>query len=283
MSAAAAAAAGHPLALLGLIEGDFVLIRYRVAGARIWHERLILCFQLTAPFAVGILTPDGDYYVELIAMLGPDIAEFSMCAGGAAGAVAAATGADQVYRFRAVPLAAAVTLAATTTRAALTLAPGPPINVNTLGRVIAAPAPAAGAPGAGGVPPAAAPAAAAPGGGGLAALAAALGGGAPGPGPAGGALVPAAAPGIAPPGGALVPAAAAAAPAPAAPPAAAAPAAGPGVIAAVAAAGPGGDSRVQNVVLDQQGVRFVDFRVGVVRLHEMPWPDWPLQGPRTLL
>ena len=71
MSAAAAAAAGHPLACLGLVEGDFVLIRYRVAGARIWHERLILCFQLTAPFAVGILTPDGDYYVELIAMLGP--------------------------------------------------------------------------------------------------------------------------------------------------------------------------------------------------------------------
>ena len=107
MSAAAAAAAGHPLALLGLDEGDFILIRYQVGGARIWHERLILAFQPAAPFGCGILTPDGHGYVEVIANGGADVAAVCIPAGGAAGGNSAATGGDQVYRFRALPLPAA--------------------------------------------------------------------------------------------------------------------------------------------------------------------------------
>ena len=297
MSAAAAAAAGHPLAVLGLDEGDWILIRYQVGGARIWHERLLLVFQATPPFGTGILTPDGDAYVEAILVGGVDVAEFCVPAGAAAGGASPATGADQVYRFRALPLPAAVGVAAAATRAALGLAAGPPVALNTVGRVLAAVAPAAAAPGAGG-------AAAGPGAGGLAGLVAALGGAAPAPGAApaaggaAGALVPAAAPPAAAGGGALVPVAGApalgvpavAAPAPVAPAAAPAAPAAPGLgaaalanaLAAVAAA-PGGDARMQAIALDPQGTRYVDFRAAVLHMHELPWGDWPLKGPRTLL
>ncbi|CAK0856355.1 unnamed protein product, partial [Prorocentrum cordatum] len=301
MSAAVAAAAGHPLALLGLDEGDFILIRYQVGGARIWHERLILAFQPVAPFGCGILTPDGHGYVEVIANGGADVAEFCIPAGGAAGGNSAATGGDQVYRFRALPLPAAVAAAATATRGTLGLAPGPAVALNTVGRVIAPPAPApaaVGAPAAAGGPAA----------GGVAGLAAALGApaavGAPAPGAAAGALVPAAAPAGPAPGGGLVPVAAApaagallaAGPVGVPAPAAAAPAAaavapgwpdlGAGALAnafAAVAAAPGGDARMQAIVLDSQGVRYVDFRTAVMRMHELPWHDWPLKGPRTLL
>ncbi|CAK0874466.1 unnamed protein product, partial [Prorocentrum cordatum] len=94
-SAAAAAASGHPLALDGLDEGDFILVLYRVGGGRIWHERLILAFQTVPPFGTGVLTPDGHAYVEAIMQNGADIREYAIPAGGAVGAVAAATAGDQ--------------------------------------------------------------------------------------------------------------------------------------------------------------------------------------------
>ncbi|CAK0791345.1 unnamed protein product, partial [Prorocentrum cordatum] len=93
--AAAAAASGHPLALDGLDEGDFILVLYRVGGGRIWHERLILAFQTVPPFGTGVLTPDGHAYVEAIMQNGADIREYAIPAGAAVGAVAAATAGDQ--------------------------------------------------------------------------------------------------------------------------------------------------------------------------------------------
>ena len=40
---------------------------------------------------------------------------------------------------------------------------------------------------------------------------------------------------------------------------------------------------MQAIVLDAQGVRYIDFRAAVIRMRELPWGDWPLKGPRTLL
>ncbi|CAK0840004.1 unnamed protein product, partial [Prorocentrum cordatum] len=176
-SAAAAAASGHPLALDGLDEGDFILVLYRVGGARIWHERLILAFQTVPPFGTGVLTPDGHAYVEAIMQNGADIRGCAIPAGAAAGAVAAATAGDQVYRFRGLPLPGEVATGAASVRGTLGLGAGPPIALNTAGRGIAA---VVGAPA--GAGPAGAPAAGGAGGapgalGGLAGLAAALGGG----------------------------------------------------------------------------------------------------------
>ncbi|CAK0866754.1 unnamed protein product, partial [Prorocentrum cordatum] len=231
----------------GLDEGDFIHVLYRVGGARIWHERLILAFQTVPPFGTGIMTPDGHAYVEAIMQNGADIREYAIPAGAAAGAVAAVTAGDQVYRFRGLPLPGDVATGAASVRGTLGLGAGPPIALNTAGRVIAA---VLGAPA--GAGPAGAPAAGEAGGapgalGGLAGLAAALGGG------------PAAAPAGA---AALVPVAAAPAPA--------------------AGGAPGGDARIQSVAFDAQGVRYVDIRAAVVRLRELPWGDWPLKGPRTL-
>ncbi|CAK0793700.1 unnamed protein product [Prorocentrum cordatum] len=279
---AAAAAAGHPLAQAALDEGDFVLVLYRVGGARIWHERLIVVLQPTALFGTGILTPDGHAYVEAIAPNSADVRDYAIPDGGAVGGVPPQTGADQVYRFRGLPLPGEVAAASASTRTALGLPPGPPIALNTAGRVIVPVGPAAGRAAA--AAPAPAPAAPAAGAvGGLAGLAAALGG-VPGGGAAG--------------GGVLVPAAAAPPPAPAAAPfpvggaalgamGAAAGALGGAAVAvpggaalsglaagfAAIAGAPGGDARMQTVTLDTQGVRYVDFRAAAVRLHELPWGD----------
>ncbi|CAK0910187.1 unnamed protein product [Prorocentrum cordatum] len=245
-SAAAAAASGHPLALDGFDEGDFILVLYRVGGGRIWHERLILAFQTVPPFGTGVLTPDGHAYVEAIMQNGADIREYAIPAGAAVGAVAAATAGDQVYRFRGLPLPGEVATGAASVRGTLGLGAGPPIALNTAGRGIAA---VVGAPAAQqprqlappplcqwrphlhlrqeelqlscllaeeGRPPLL--------------------------------LAPLAAPpwrrrplGLPPP------------------------------------------PRLPQVVALVLGVRYVDFRAAVVRLHELPWGDWPLKGPRTLL
>ncbi|CAK0822815.1 unnamed protein product, partial [Prorocentrum cordatum] len=137
-SAAAAAASGHPLALEGLDEGDFIHVLYRVGGARIWHERLILAFQTVPPFGTGIMTPDGHACVEAIMQNGADIREYAVPAGASAGAVAATSAGDQVYRFRGLPLPGDVATGAASVRGTLGLGAGPPIALNTAGRVIAA-------------------------------------------------------------------------------------------------------------------------------------------------
>ncbi|CAK0869475.1 unnamed protein product, partial [Prorocentrum cordatum] len=279
---------------VGLVEGDFVLVHYRVGGARIWHERLIVVLQPTAPFGTGILTPDGHAYVEAIAPNSADVRDDAIPGGGAVGGQSPQMGADEVYRFRGLPLPGEVAAASASTRAARGLPPGPPIALNTAGSVIVPVGPPAEAAAA--AAPARAPAAPAAGAvGGLAGLAAALGGGPGGGAAEGGALVPAAA--VPPPAhaaapfpaggaadGALGAAAGALGGAPWSPLVAQRAALG-GLAAGLAAiAGlPGGDTRIQTVTLDTEGVRHVDFRAGAVRLHELPWGGWPFKGPRTLL
>ena len=71
-------AAIHPLIQLGVQPGDFILIRYNVGGRRVWHERLVLCLAVAAPWGVGILTPDGDAYVEIV-IGGVDIVGCIVC------------------------------------------------------------------------------------------------------------------------------------------------------------------------------------------------------------
>ncbi|CAK0810621.1 unnamed protein product [Prorocentrum cordatum] len=248
-SAAAAAASGHPLALDGLDEGDFILVLYRVGGGRIWHERLVLAFQTVPPFGTGVLTPDGHAYVEAIMQNGADIREYAIPAGAAAGAVAAAAAGGQALRLalglrgpplRARPAALLGLWAAwqgerQPSEAAqqprqLAQPPlcqwRPHLRLRQEELQLSCPLPGGAAVAVPAPGPAAAPAPAA--------------GGGPGPG---------------------------------------------GVAAALAAiaGAPGGDARIQSVAFDAQGVRYVDFRAAAVRLHELPWGDWPLKGPRTLL
>ncbi|CAK0857379.1 unnamed protein product, partial [Prorocentrum cordatum] len=287
-------AAPHQLIAAGLAEGDFLAVRYRVGGRRLWHRRLVVALVPGGATVAGIMTPDLDEYDEDVADQA-NIAEWTMLPLGTIGPAAPAMGNDDVYDFRHIPLQAAVDAARTAAYARRGAVPVGPIVVNLAGRV------GAGAP-VGAAPPAAGGAAAAAaggpgGGGGLAGLVAALGGPAGGPAvaaaapaalvpvaapaaPAAGAGAPPAGPGAAAaiPGAPVAPAALAAPGAPAA--AAAAPAAG--APAAPAVAGPGGDARIFGVVVDARGVRHVDFRTAVTRMTELPWPDWPVRGPRTL-
>ncbi|CAK0908584.1 unnamed protein product, partial [Prorocentrum cordatum] len=287
-------AAPHQLIAAGLAEGDFLAVRYRVGGRRLWHRRLVVALVPGGTTVAGIMTPDLDEYDEDVADQA-NIAEWTMLPLGTIGPAAPAMGNDDVYDFRHIPLQAAVDAARTAAYARRGAVPVGPIVVNLAGRV------GAGAP-VGAAPPAAGGAAAAAaggpgGGGGLAGLVAALGGPAGGPAVAAAApaaLVPVAAP-AAPAAGAGAPpagpgAAAAILGAPVAPaalaapgaPAAAAAAPAAGAPAAPAVAGPGGDARIFGVVVDARGVRHVDFRTAVTRMTELPWPDWPVRGPRTL-
>ncbi|CAK0859145.1 unnamed protein product, partial [Prorocentrum cordatum] len=243
--------------------GDFILIRYNVAGRRLWHERLVPCLASAPPWGVGILTPDGGAYVEIV-IGGADSAECLVCDRGAAGGGAAALGGDATYRFNATPLGPVVAQGAQDTAAMLGLGVQPAVVPNTVGRAIVPVA----ADAAGGAAAAAGGAGAA---GGVAGLAAALAGGGIGAAaaPGGGALVAAPAALVGPPaGGAPVGAApqpgAPAAAAPAAPPvaahvapAAAAPAGAPFMGAAAEA--PGGDLRIMAVQTDIRGQRHRPF------------------------
>ncbi|CAK0896163.1 unnamed protein product, partial [Prorocentrum cordatum] len=287
-------AAPHQLIAAGLAEGDFLAVRYRVGGRRLWHRRLVVALVPGGTTVAGIMTPDLDEYGEDVADQA-NIAEWTMLPLGTIGPAAPAMGNDDVYDFRHIPLQAAVDAARTAAYARRGAVPVGPIVVNLAGRVGAGGPVGAAPPAAGG---AAAAAAGGPGGGGgLAGLVAALGGPAGGPAVAAAApaaLVPVAAP-AAPAAGAGAPpagpgAAAAILGAPVAPaalaapgaPAAAAAAPAAGAPAAPAVAGPGGDARIFGVVVDARGVRHVDFRTAVTRMTELPWPDWPVRGPRTL-
>ncbi|CAK0803518.1 unnamed protein product, partial [Prorocentrum cordatum] len=203
----------------------------------------------------------------------------------------------EYYRFKAIPTAAALTAAAGRACARKGLAaPAGPAVPNVAGGMFAAAAPAAPAAGVPAALPGAAPG---PEAGGPGALVAALRGHAGGA--AEGALAPAPSPaaaaaacGLAAPvaeGALLAPAGPAApAAAPAAPAAAAVPAAGP-LAEGLAPAGqrvmpppasPGGDARIFAFARDVRGVRHADIRSMVALIVELPWPDWPVRGPRTL-
>ncbi|CAK0867752.1 unnamed protein product [Prorocentrum cordatum] len=263
-------------------QGDFYLIRFGVAGPPLWHER--------AGGVVTGYTPNDDHYEEDLAP-GGDAVAWCLLPGGAQGGVppvAVGGAAARAYRFRAVPLAAALGAARDAAAARFgDAAPGVPLAPNTGLGVLGVP---------GAVPlalpaaPAAAPVGGAGVGGGLAALATVLGpgGGAVAPGAgAGGGLVglPAAGPTalVAPVPGALVgPLAggAVAAPAPALAPAPAAAAAA--VPAAPLAALGGADLRVHPIMIDSMARRNRPFSDSLALLTETPWADWPVRGPRTL-
>ena len=51
-----------------ILSGDIVLVRYRVGGAALWHERIVLCEDRNNIGHYAILTPDFDVYVESLAV-----------------------------------------------------------------------------------------------------------------------------------------------------------------------------------------------------------------------
>ncbi|CAK0841594.1 unnamed protein product [Prorocentrum cordatum] len=261
-----------------LMAGSFHVLRYRVGGVPLWHERLLLGVNGGLGY---ILTPDFDDYDEPI-VVGPDVRAVLQLAG--QGDTPPALAGVAVHRFRRLPTAAELWAAVARSVAAGYPRPPDPLPLalaagNVVGvppgpfpladpAAAAAPLPAALPPPPGGegaalpagaaaplaMPPAAAPAAAAPLGvaPGVAALAAALG--AVPPGPAG--PLP------------LVPA----------PALEAAPAA-----AALGAPAPTGDFRVLPMLLNPRGERERRFGETVNALAETPVQGWPVQGPRTLL
>ncbi|CAK0821973.1 unnamed protein product, partial [Prorocentrum cordatum] len=261
-----------------VMAGSFHVLRYRVGGVPLWHERLLLGVNGGLGY---ILAPDFDDYDEPI-VVGPDVRAVLQLAG--QGDTPPALAGVAVHRFRRLPTAAELWAAVARSVAAgyprppdllpLALAAGNVVGVPPGPFPLADPAAAAALPPpalppppggegaalpAGGaaplaIPPAAAAAAAAPLGAapGVAALAAALGAAPPGP---AGALP-------------LVPA--------------------PAVEAAPAAAAPGapapvGDFRVLPMLLNPRGERERRFGETVNALSETPVQAWPVQGPRALL
>ena len=287
--AAAAPPAHASLASAGVQVGDFIGIAYNIGGRELVHERVVVVVSPATPGHASIVTVDGDEYEEQF-VGSADVRYWDLLPNGAAGGSLAFAPAARYYRFRAIPTSASLTAAARRACVRLGLpAPASAVVPNVGGRV-AAPAAAGAAPGAA---PAVVPGAHVAGG--IGAMVAALGG--PAAGAAAGALAPAPAPaapaaagGPAAPGlgGALVPppGPAPAGPVAAAAPGLAAPAAVPpfaGVPAPGPQASPGGDARIFAVVRDLRGVRRADFRLMVAQMVELPWPDWPVRGPRTLL
>ncbi|CAK0851426.1 unnamed protein product [Prorocentrum cordatum] len=282
-----AMAAVHPVAALGLQEGDFILVEY--AGyPNVFHERLVVL----APDGSSLtctLTPDDDSYEEDL-FSAAEVRRWLPCDGGRMGAYPPAAAGMHVHGFRGVPspVRVAQVLAAAAARLGIQLGAGDAVTPNLIGGgggarprpgavgaaaaaggLVAAPAAGGGMPPAG-VLVAGPPAAAAPAGGapavaaGVAGLAAVLGA-APAA-PAAGAPVA-----VGPPPPLVA--------APAAAPIAAAAAAGGGALAAPALA----DARIQPVTYDLQGQRHADFRTAVMGMSEGAFPDWPVRGPRTAL
>ncbi|CAK0846173.1 unnamed protein product [Prorocentrum cordatum] len=62
-----AMAAPHQLIAAGLAEGDFLVVRYRVGGWRLWHRRLVVALVPDGTTVAGIMTPDLDEYDEDVA------------------------------------------------------------------------------------------------------------------------------------------------------------------------------------------------------------------------
>eukprot|EP00959_Pyramimonas_sp_CCMP1952_P023668 497420-Pyramimonas_sp.AAC.1 len=99
-------AAPHQLIAAGLAEGDFLAIRYRVGGRRLWHRRPVVALVPGGTTVAGIMTPDLDEYDEDVADQA-NIAEWTMLPLGTIGPAAPAMGNDDVYDFRHIPLQAA--------------------------------------------------------------------------------------------------------------------------------------------------------------------------------
>ncbi|CAK0875639.1 unnamed protein product [Prorocentrum cordatum] len=127
----------RPSSALGVQPGDFVMIRYAVGGKCLWHDRLVLALAAGPLWGVGILTPDGDAYTEVL-VGGPDVAACVVCAGGAAGGAAVGIGGDPGYRFRAVLLATTVKAAQQTVETELGLPAAAAVEPNVGSRHISA-------------------------------------------------------------------------------------------------------------------------------------------------
>jgi hypothetical protein len=115
--------AQHGIALHGLQEGDFILVRDDIAGPRAWHERRILA----APPGRGdvtMVTPQGDFYEEELFTVRGDIAEWFPNAAGAMGGGARGLGGDYIHAFAAVPLLAVCDAARTSAFARVGLPAG---------------------------------------------------------------------------------------------------------------------------------------------------------------
>ncbi|CAK0900111.1 unnamed protein product [Prorocentrum cordatum] len=263
---------------VAVMAGSFHVLRYRVGGVPLWHERLVLGVNGGLAY---ILTPDFDDYDEPI-VVGPDVRAILPLAG--QGDTPPALAGVAVHRFRRLPTAAELWAAVARSVAAGYPRPANPLPLAlAAGNVAGAPpgpfpladpaaaaalppaalppppggagaAPPAGAAAPLAMPPAAAAAAAAPLGvaPGVAALAAALG--AVPPGPVGALpLVPAPAVEAAPPAAAPV------------------------------APAPVGDFGVLPMQLNPRGERERRLSETVNALSETPVQGWPVQVPRTLL
>ncbi|CAK0899853.1 unnamed protein product, partial [Prorocentrum cordatum] len=91
--------AGAAAAGLVARQGDFILIRYDLPGAPLFHERVVTGVGQSVPGLFAALTADGDHFAE--ETRSDDVAEFRWS--GAQGATPPGVGARQVYRFRAMP------------------------------------------------------------------------------------------------------------------------------------------------------------------------------------
>jgi len=249
--------------------GSEVLVLYDVAGADLWHCRLLLAHAGASQWC--ILTPDLDIYIEdLNPLTNGDITSVRPRPG--PGIVPFGIRPAQVYAFRELPQGAELEQLFQEGRAVAALHMGlpPPAVGGGAAMPAAGAAPAAAAP----VAPVAAaepPLGAARAEGGVAALERALG------------LAP---PAAAPPadgGGVLVRGGDAAAAAPGAQLARAALGGGEAAAPAAAAAPDGhADARCLPVMYDRAGLRARDFRDAVAAMEPAEWPSWPIRGPRTV-
>ena len=81
---------------------DYILIRYDLPGAPLFHERLVTAVSVANPGTVATFTADGDHFAE--------DAQSDDAAGvrwsGAQGSTPPGVDAQQIYRFRQIPTAA---------------------------------------------------------------------------------------------------------------------------------------------------------------------------------
>jgi len=241
--------------------GSEVLVQYDVAGAPLWHSRLLLAHAGGSEWC--ICTPDLDIYIEdLNPITNGDITGVRPRPG--PGVVPFGIRPAQVYAFRALPAGEELEQLFQEGRAIAALHMGLPAPAAAAAAPMVAPAAGAAAPpaAAGGAAPLAGAARAD---GGVDALERALGLAPPIPAPpadGGGALVR---------GGEV-----AAALPPAQPAAGAAAAAAANIVAAHA------DARCLPVVYDRAGLRAREFRDAVAAMDPAEWPAWPIRGPRTV-
>eukprot|EP00974_Lingulodinium_polyedra_P070977 6869773-Lingulodinium_polyedra.AAC.1 len=84
---------------MALAAGSWVVVCYDVPGQPLYHERLVTAVGAAANCAV--LTPDGDHYVEQLALINEDLADIRFIAG--SGDTPVGLDPARIYRFQQVP------------------------------------------------------------------------------------------------------------------------------------------------------------------------------------